>query len=54
MLYLIFKLDLSKFFLVMIREIILMILEMNVIVKVVEVVMNDLFLRYDLIEKICY
>lgn len=54
MLYLIFKLDLSKFFLVMIKEIILMILEMIVIVKVIEGVINDLFLRYDLIKKNCY
>lgn len=48
------KLDSSKFSLAMIREITLTTLEMNVIVKAVEAVTNDLSLRYDPIEKTCY
>lgn len=45
------KLDSSKFSLAMIREITLTTLEMNVIVKAVEAVTNDLSLRYDPIKK---
>lgn len=48
------KLDSSKFSLAMIREITLTTLEMNVIVKAVEAVTNDLSLRYDPIKKTCY
>lgn len=48
------KLDPSKFSLAMIREITLTTLEMNVIVKAVEAVTNDLSLRYDPIKKTCY
>lgn len=45
------KLDSSEFSLAMIREITLTTLEMNVIVKAVVAVTNDLSLRYDPIKK---
>lgn len=48
------KLDSSKLSLAMIREITQTTLEMNVIVKAVEAVTNDLSLRYDPIKKTCY
>lgn len=48
------KLDSSKLSLAMIREITQTTLEMNVIVKAVEAVTNDLSLRYDPIKKNCY
>lgn len=48
------KLDSTKFSLAMIREKTLTTLEMNVIVKAVEAVTNDLSLRYDPIKKTCY